>query len=230
MTLRLPAGRLSRAASALAALAFGVAPAFAQDEGGFNRGAPGVFDFYVLALSWSPTYCESADVSGRDARQCAPGRGLGFVVHGLWPQYNRGFPSNCSAFERAPTRQAMEVAGQVYPSEGLARYEWRKHGTCSGLDPAAYFGAARNAKAAVTIPEAFRKPGAETRTAPADIARQFAAANQGLRTDMMSVVCNRGQLQEVRICFSKDLRGFTSCPEVARRGCRSPEIAVGPAR
>ncbi len=46
----------------------------------------------------------------------------------------------------------MEVAGQVYPSEGLARHEWRKHGTCSGLDPSSYFTAAKQARLAVTIP------------------------------------------------------------------------------
>ena len=204
--------------------------AAAQDYGGFDRrAAPGDFDFYVLALSWSPTYC-ALEGRRRDDVQCAPGRGLGFVLHGLWPQYARGYPDTCATVVRQPTRQAMEVAGQVYPSEGLARYEWRKHGTCSGLDPAAYFSAARDARLAVTIPDAL-KGGVDARTlAPVDIARQFVAANRGLRPDMMAVTCARGQLQEVRICFSKDLRGFTPCPEVARANCRTPEIALDAAR
>ncbi|MEA1831075.1 ribonuclease T [Methylobacterium durans] len=217
-----------RGFAALAALLF-AAPAPAQDDGGFGRGRPGDFDFYVLALSWSPTYCGGAGAS-RDERQCMPGRGLGFVVHGLWPQYTRGYPTNCSAFERAPTRQAMEIAGEVFPSEGLARYEWRKHGTCSGLDPAAYFRAAREARAAVTIPDALKAAGSDQRLAPIEIARQFVLANKGLRPDMMAVACARGRLQEVRLCFTKDLRGFTSCPEVARQNCRAPEIAVEAAR
>ena len=210
--------------------ALGTVSAQAQDYGGYGRGndTPGSFDFYVLALSWSPTYCETA--GRRDDRQCAAGRGLGFVVHGLWPQYSRGYPQNCSAVQRAPTPQAMDVAGQVYPSEGLARYEWRKHGTCSGLDPTAYFSAVRTARLAVTIPEELKASGSERRMAPIEIARQFVTANQGLRPDMMAVSCARGQLQEVRICFTKDLRGFASCPEVARGNCRSPEITVGAAR
>jgi ribonuclease T2 len=204
--------------------------AAAQDFGGFaRRGEPGAFDFYVLALSWSPTYCAGAG-ERRDDVQCAPGRRLGFVVHGLWPQYARGYPENCSAVTRAPTRQAMEVAGQVYPSEGLARYEWRKHGTCSGLDPAAYFAAARDARMAVTIPDGLKGGGAPQTLAPIEIARQFVAANRGLRPDMMAVTCSRGQLQEVRICFGKDLRGFTPCPEVARGNCRAPEITLDAAR
>lgn len=149
-----------------------------------------------------------------------PGRGLGFVVHGLWPQYASGYPQNCSAVNRAPTRQAMEVAGQVYPSEGLARYEWRKHGTCSGLDPAAYFAAARAARLAVTIPDALKGGAPPQSLAPIEIARQFVTANRGLRPDMMAVTCTRGQLQEVRICFGKDLRGFTPAP-------RSPAAIAG---
>ncbi|KAA0123689.1 ribonuclease T [Methylobacterium sp. P1-11] len=220
-------------AAGLAGLLFAglaAAPVTAQDYGGFARlGTPGDFDFYVLALSWSPTYCAGSGAR-RDDVQCAPGRGLGFVVHGLWPQYASGYPQNCSAVNRAPTRQAMEVAGQVYPSEGLARYEWRKHGTCSGLDPAAYFAAARAARLAVTIPDGLRGDSPPQNQAPIEIARQFVAANRGLRPDMMAVTCTRGQLQEVRICFGKDLRGFTPCPEVARGNCRAPEVSLGAAR
>ncbi|MDP4023871.1 ribonuclease T2 [Methylobacterium sp. NEAU 140] len=219
-----------RRAAALAAAAFlaGAGAAAAQDYGGFGRKAePGDFDFYVLALSWSPTYCAGAG-ERRDEAQCAPGRGLGFVVHGLWPQYARGYPENCGAYPRPVSRQALEVAGQVFPSEGLARYEWRKHGTCSGLDPAAYFAAARDARSAVTIPDGL-KTGGQT-LAPIEIARQFVTANRGLRPDMMAVACARGRLTEVRICFSKDLRGFTPCPEVARGNCRAPEIALDAAR
>ncbi|MFC6791155.1 ribonuclease T [Methylobacterium komagatae] len=203
-------------------------PSTAQDYGGFGRrGSPGDFDFYVLALSWSPTYCEG-EGARRDEPQCAPGRGLGFVVHGLWPQYSRGYPQNCSAVQRPITQQAMEVAGQVYPSEGLARYEWRKHGTCSGLDPAAYFSAAKQARRAVTIPDTLKTGGQSL--APIEIARRFVAANDGLRPDMMAVSCARGQLTEVRICFSKDLRGFTACPDLARSNCRAPQITLDSAR
>jgi ribonuclease T2 len=42
------------------------------------------------------------------------------------------------------------------------------------------------------------------------------------------VACANGVLQEVRICFSKDLRNFRACPEISRRGCRAREISVPP--
>src|SRR6266404_463106 len=67
--------------------------ASAQDR---RQNAPGEFDFYVLSLSWSPSFCEQASErgGGRSQIQCG-GRPYSFVVHGLWPQYERGFADYC---------------------------------------------------------------------------------------------------------------------------------------
>jgi ribonuclease T2 len=202
-------------------------PALAQRE---TRGGPaGTFDFYVLALSWSPGFCENeGDEKGR--AQCGAGRRLGFVVHGLWPQFTRGYPSECGPAGRTPSRIALEQAAGVFPEEGLARHQWRKHGTCSGLSPSDYFSATRRAREAITIPPPFTAPDREQSWAPIDIERAFIAANPGLRADMMAVSCRKGRLDEVRICFSKDLRSFTPCEEVDRSGCRSREIRAAPVR
>ena len=209
---------------------FAALPALAQnDSPQYRNGKPGEFDFYVLALSWSPSFCES-DGGRRSPEQCSSGRKLDFVLHGLWPQFTRGFPTECQSSERAPSRIAMQAAKDVFPAEGLARHEWRQHGTCSGLDPRAYFEAAGRAKDRVAIPEEFRSPNREERYSPQDIERAFVAANKGLRADMIAVNCARGALKEVRICFAKDLRDFTSCPEVNRSACRSREISVPAAR
>ena len=192
---------------------------------GAPTGAPstaGNFDFYVLALSWSAGFCEKVDWSHD---QCEPGRGLGFVVHGLWPQYERGYPSDCAG-PGNPSSIALERAAGLYPDQRLARYEWRKHGACTGKSPSDYFSDVGRARAAVTIPEAFAKPKDEQTYAPVDIERAFYAANPRLRPGMMTVVCSRGVLSEVRICLSKDLREFRACPEVARRGCRAREVSV----
>jgi ribonuclease T2 len=216
--------RRALAAAGAAVLAIQAAPALAQREGG----TPGSFDFYVLALSWSPGFC--ALEGDRKAReQCAPGSGLGFTVHGLWPQNERGFPSECGG-DRSPSRLALEEARGVFPSEGLARYQWRKHGTCSGLSPADYYRAARRARDAVAIPERFKGQTAGGVARAADIERAFSEANPGLRPDMMAVSCSRGEFQEVRICFERDLRGFRRCPEVDRRGCGFGELRIGAPR
>ncbi|MGR3711266.1 MAG: ribonuclease T2 family protein, partial [Alterinioella nitratireducens] len=52
----------------------------------------GAFDYYVLALSWTPTWC-AIEGDGRGSPQCDPGQGFGFTLHGLWPQYEEGWPS-----------------------------------------------------------------------------------------------------------------------------------------
>ena len=206
----------------LALLAFVLtlaSPALAQKRGG----PAGEFDFYVLALSWSAGFCEvEGDAKGRE--QCAKGKGLGFVVHGLWPQNERGYPVECGPQGRSPSRAAMDIARDVYPDEGLARYQWRKHGTCAGTSPTEYFSAAKQARQRVVIPAAFTKPSADSTWNPAVIERAFSESNAGLRADMMSVTCRRGILNEVRICLTRDLRNFRTCGEVSRDGCSTREI------
>lgn len=195
-----------------------------------NRGATaGQFDFYVVSLSWSATFCSGR--SGGRSRQCETGRSPGFVLHGLWPQYERGYPSFCRPPGREPSRQALELADGVYPDFGLARHEWRKHGTCTGESPAGYFEASARAKARIVIPAPFAAPTSDTRWSPIAIERAFAEINRGLRPDMIAVTCTgAGVLQEVRICMTRDLRSFQSCPEVDRDSCRAGEISVPAAR
>ena len=221
--MRAGRGLLAGLLLVVAALA-AAAPAAAQRGGG----TPGAFDFYVLALSWSPNYCE---VQGdrRRSRQCEPGRHLGFVVHGLWPQYDRGYPSNCG-IDRFLPRPALDEAGDVYPDEGLARHEWRQHGTCSGLGPLEYFRTVRAARDKVRVPEALTALDHDSQTTPQAIERAFSEANPGLRPDMMSVQCRRGALQEVRVCLTRDLRGFARCPEIDRRACRFGPVRVSAPR
>lgn len=211
--------------SALALL--GLSLSAAQAQGQYGRGGtPGDFDFYVLALSWSPGFCELEGDRDRSRQQCADGANLGFVVHGLWPQYERGYPSDCGPAGRTPSRIALEQAEGLFPSESLARYEWRKHGTCSGSSPSDYFADVRRARDKVVIPPSLQKSDRDQSWTAIDLERAFAAANPGLRPDMMSVACKRGVLQEVRICMSKDLRNFQTCQQVDRSGCRSRDITV----
>ncbi|HVL73899.1 MAG TPA: ribonuclease T2 [Beijerinckiaceae bacterium] len=212
-----------RAAGLAAALALLATFAAAQPSE-TRGGTPGAFDFYVLALSWSPGFCEvEGDAKGRE--QCAPGSGLGFVVHGLWPQFERGYPTECGA-GRGPSRLDLEEASNLFPSEGLARHQWRRHGTCSGESPSGYFRAVRRARERVKVPPAFEGAAGDVRTTPLEVERAFAAANPGLRADMMAVACRRGVLQEVRVCLTRDLRAFRTCPEVDRSGCRFGDLAV----
>ena len=214
--------RFSILALALLAWVAAALPAAAQ-----RGGTPGEFDFYVLALSWSPGYCDS-DRGGRSA-QCEPGRKLGFVVHGLWPQFERGYPSSCRSGSN-PSSRVLDEIRDLYPDSGLARHEWRTHGTCSGLPPAEYFAAVRRARDKVAIPDPLVGMERGGETTPQNLERAFAAVNPGLRPDMMSVTCSRSALREVRVCLDRDLRNFRPCPEVDRNACRFGPIQIGAPR
>ena len=93
----------------------------------------------------------SAATSGRSQAQCG-GRPFSFVVHGLWPQYEHGYPEYCERPSPRLDRNIMTSMLDLMPAPGLIFNEWDKHGTCSGLGPRAYFETIRKARAAVKIP------------------------------------------------------------------------------
>jgi ribonuclease T2 len=220
-----------RRRNALVAVLFLAAASASAEAPREIRGGPaGAFDFYVLALSWSPGFCE-LEGDRRRLDQCDPGRSLGFVVHGLWPQFERGYPTECGPSGRSPSRFAIEEAAGVFPSQGLARHQWRKHGTCSGKSPTEYFRDVGRARERVRIPKALARPNEDLTMTPLALERAFAEENPGLRPDMMSIACRRGVLQEIRICFDRNLSGFRACPQVDEAGCGSArEIAIPAAR
>jgi ribonuclease T2 len=208
---------------ALAALlgAFIGAPAGAQTAGDF--------DYYVFTLSWSPGFCDTGGAA-KQPGQCANGSGSGFVVHGLWPDSAYGpNPEDCGE-GAAVSSEALRLTDGVYPDEGLARYEYRKHGVCSGLDPVAYFTAVKTLRAAIVIPDALTAPHATLHLDPTELTRAFVAANPNLRPDNMAITCHDGELIDVRICVAKDLGGFSGCPKVSGHTCHAKSISVAPLR
>ena len=197
---------------------------FAQDR---RQNTPGQFDFYVLALSWSPSYCEAARERAPERtpdQQCA-GRSFAFVVHGLWPQYEQGFPSYCQVPAPRLDRAIVGSALELMPSPRLIFHEWDRHGTCSGLSQHAYFEAVRKARAVVKIPADFIELDKPITVKPDDVAEAFVKANPGLARADLAVACDSKRLSEVRVCLNKDF-SFRGCPEVARRTCKSDSVAL----
>jgi ribonuclease T2 len=200
--------------------------ASAQDR---RQNAPGEFDFYVLSLSWSPSFCEEASERRRSQGAQCGGRPFSFVVHGLWPQYEQGFPDYCVRPSPRLNRNIMASMLDLMPAPGLIFNEWDKHGTCSGLSERAYFETIRKARSAVKIPEEYLQLSEQKNVAPAEIEDAFIKVNPGLSNSAISVTCNRTRLSEVRICMSKDLQ-FRACEELDRRGCRRDEVVMPPMR
>ncbi len=200
----------------------------AQDR---RQNQPGQFDFYVLALSWSPSFCEASQERAPNRapdQQCGE-RPYSFVVHGLWPQYERGFPEFCQ--QPAPRLDRNIVSGMLdlMPAPRLIFNEWDKHGTCSGLPARGYFETIRKARAVVKIPDVYIEPERALTVTPKEVEDAFVGANPGLTADAIAVTCDSRRLSEVRICLSKDLK-FHACAEVSKRACRRDRLQMPPVR
>jgi ribonuclease T2 len=192
-----------------------------------RQNAPGQFDFYVLALSWSPSYCEAAHERAPERapdQQCA-GRPFSFVVHGLWPQYEQGFPSFCLVPAPRLDRAIVGSVLDLMPSPRLIFHEWDRHGTCSGLSQHAYFETVRKARAVVKIPPDFIELDNPITLKPDDVVAAFVKANPGLSRASLAVACDSKRLSEVRVCLNKDF-SFRDCAEVTRRACKRDTIAM----
>jgi ribonuclease T2 len=196
----------------------------AQDS---RQNQPGQFDFYVLALSWSPSYCEAAaerSPGRKPSMQCGD-RPYSFVVHGLWPQYEKGFPEYCQQPAPRVDRATVSSMLDLMPSPQLIFSEWRKHGTCAGFSIGRYFEEIRKARAAVKIPEEYLDAVAAREVAPAEVEEAFLKANPGMSAGAISVTCDSKRVHEVRVCFTKDLQ-FRDCAELERRSCKRPKLAM----
>lgn len=184
----------------------------------------GDFDYYLLSLSWSSAWC-ALEGDARADPQCDDGRGLTFVLHGLWPQYEDGWPSFCRTVERDPTRDDTAAMSDIMGGAGLAFYQWKKHGRCSGLSAQTYFGTARTAFGQVTIP-GFLDKVSQTLEVPASVIEDaFLEANPGLTRDQITITCKDGLIQEARICLTQDLN-FRRCGADVIRDCRLQDAVL----
>lgn len=181
-------------------------------------------DHYVLALSWSPAWCND-DPDRRDAEQCAPDRPRRFIVHGLWPQHARGHPEHCRSDRRDPTRAETAAMADLMGSGGLAWHAWRKHGRCTGMTASHYFAATRRAAAAIRIPPLLRDLSAPARISPQTIEDAFAASNPGLSDAGMITSCRRDSFHEIKLCLSTALSPL-DCPGERKDDCKAKKMLV----
>ena len=221
--------RLPVVAALAASLLVAGASAVCSQEARQNEA--GQFDFYVLSLSWSPSFCAAAAErhnGGTPSLQCGA-RPYSFVVHGLWPQYVKGFPEYCQVPSPRLYHGIVSSMLDLMPAPRLVYNEWDKHGTCSGLAPRDYFDTVRKARAAVKIPPEYIDLKEPLSVAPAAIEEAFIKANPGLAENGFAIECDKKRLTEVRICLSKDLQ-FRECDEIARHSCQREQLLMPPLR
>lgn len=218
---KMPRSRLLVLCATLAATCLAASLAIARSHSRTHENASiGEYDYYLVSLSWSPSFCETH----RDEKEQCGERGFGFVLHGVWPQYLRGYgPQHCSANQQPDETTILRTLAFM-PSRHLVQHEWETHGACTGLSPADYFALADHAFASVKIPGAFTAPQSAAQLSARDVAHAFVAANPGMDDSMLAITCNRLELSEVRVCMDRNLhlqtcgKGVTSqCPSGALR-------------
>lgn len=189
----------------------------------------GDFDYYVLSLSWSPTWC-ALEGDARNSPQCDAEADFGWIMHGLWPQYaDGGWPAYCRTVERDPPRWLTEDMADIMGTSGLAWYQWKKHGRCAGLSAEDYYDTARKAFDAVTRPEVFRKLDRAVKLPASVVEEAFLQDNPALSPDMITITCKADRIQEARICLSKDLEPVTCGADVVR-DCTLDDALFDPIR
>jgi len=188
----------------------------------------GDFDYYVLALSWSPTWC-ALEGDRRGSPQCDPDENRGWILHGLWPQYEQGWPSYCPTSARNPSRAETRALEWLYGSAGSAWHQWNKHGRCSGMSADDYYDVSREAFESVRTSDLFRVFDRDLRLPASVIEEAFLEDNPELRADGVTVTCKAGRIQEVRVCLTRDLEPRLCSGSVAR-DCRMQDALLSPIR
>ena len=185
---------------------------------------PGRFDYYLLSLSWSPDFCAAHG----NAPECSGAKPYAFVVHGLWPQYERGYPDACPGAPFDPRQVPAELSA-IMPSDPLQRHEWSRHGVCSGLSQKEYFRSIERAFAAVRIPPEYRQPQRRVEVSPRRIKEDFERTNQAFPGGSFFVQCTGRYVSEVWACFTKDLQP-RACGTDIHDTCRSGSVILRPVR
>ncbi|MCV2893758.1 ribonuclease T2 [Lentibacter sp. XHP0401] len=175
----------------------------------------GEFDYYVMSLSWSPNWC-ALEGDAKGSPQCNADKEHGWVLHGLWPQYHQGWPSFCPTIEPQPPRSLTNTMADIMGTSGLAWYQWKKHGVCSGLSAPAYYDLSRKAFESIMRPPVFRKLDKTIKLPASVVEDAFIKANPSLRRDMITITCRAGHIQEARICLGKDLSPVPCGRDVSR--------------
>lgn len=197
-------------------------PLFAEGE------RPGEFDYYVLSLSWSPNWC-ALEGDARDSPQCDAREDHGWILHGLWPQFEKGFPSYCNTSERNPPRSMTAGMSDIMGTSGLAWHQWKKHGRCTGLDASDYFALSREAYKRITRPKIFRKLEDPVRLPAAVVEEAFLSENHDLLADGITITCRDNHIQEARICLTRDLTP-RRCGSDVLRDCTATSALFTPIR
>jgi ribonuclease T2 len=162
------------------------------------------FDYYTLAVSLTPAYCDQ-NPKWRDSLQCRDR--LPFTVHGLWPEKAQGrSPDSCAGGALMLSAAQEKNLRDVMPDANLRKHEWQRHGSCSGLEPGAYFDLLAREFMQLKWPVLLQPQGRDVRVERAVVLQEFHRLNPGFPERGVVLRCeSRGRpplLSEIRVCLT----------------------------
>ncbi|MEP9357734.1 ribonuclease T2 [Sphingomonas sp. KR3-1] len=164
---------------------------------------------YTLALTWNPGLCRAHGDDPDNRFRCGATTRFGFSLHGLWPDgEGKTWPQYCADTRILPPAQIRPMLCTT-PSAQLIQHEWAKHGTCTAMTPASYFGTAKRLYDKVRYPDMDRLSRADLTIG--QFKARFAAANPGIPANAIRVtVTKEDWLDELWLCLDKGLR-YEAC-------------------
>lgn len=164
----------------------------------------GSFDYYTLAVSLTPAYCDR-NPKWRDSLQCRDR--LPFTVHGLWPERTSGRAlADCAGVRLSLSAVEEKNLRGIMPDGGLRQHEWKKHGACSGLEPGAYFALLSREFRQLKWPAQLQVQGRDAVIERAVVLREFRRLNPGFPERGIVLRCEGRDrpplLSEIRVCLT----------------------------
>ncbi|MGY2137891.1 ribonuclease T2 family protein [Pseudomonas reactans] len=127
------------------------------------------FKYLVYAVTWQPSFCKlKPETTG-----CTKPPQT-FLTHGIWPYNNsvgqktNRHPASCNTAPSCQSGTTCDISDDILKKisdtreiaelvtaapQGMFRYEWKKHGTCSGQTEIDYFNDIVRLKKSVTYVE-----------------------------------------------------------------------------
>ncbi|CAN1346008.1 Ribonuclease 2 [Linum perenne] len=152
------------------------------------------FDYYTLALQWPATYCRfTKKCCSKNACCRGDNSPTEFTIHGLWPDYNDGsYPSCCggSNFKEKELSTLLEPLNKYWPTLSCG-----KSSTCHGVKGSFW------AHEQVLFEAGYVPSNTEKYPVGGII-----SAIQNAYRETPLLICSKGALEEVRLCFYKDFK------------------------
>lgn len=163
------------------------------------------FDYYTLAVTLTPAFCD-LNPDKRSSVQCRQRPALS--VHGLWPEKVAGkAPAFCRGepIGRLPDTEVRELR-RLMPDAGLQKYQWEKHGRCSGLTAGDYFRTLVREFGEIRWPAALDVRGRDAVMERDALLRELRRLNPSLPARGIVLRCSGKErpplLTEIRLCLS----------------------------